>query len=231
MKPAHLSPTLLANTLCSLSDRDLDSSLVPLLDNGDHQQLNDDNRDQSRLEPAQRTAPVEISRGSPATSIYLTSIETASSNDSGLCTDSDESLSFLEDEHSHLVVLHSKHKLLVDLMREVYAIFDQRWTANIQAHAGSSPSVTPPLNQNPTQNSSCKGKKRCREDRDSTPPNDGGSRKKPSPETSSNTEKQKDSFACPFHKHDPAKYRCSVDDGSKYRACGGPGFPSIARLK
>ena len=231
MTHLHISSALPANTPCSPSDTDLDSSLLLLPENGGPQQPHDDNRDQSRLEPVQRTAPVEISQGSPAASIYRTSTETASSNNSSPFTDSDELLSFLEDEHSQLVVLHSKHKLLVDLMREVYAIFDGGWTAKIQAHAGSSPSVTPPSSQNPTNNSSRKAKKPYRDDRESTPPNDGESRKRSRSEIPSNTEKQKEPFACPFHKHEPAKYCCSVVDGSKYRACAGPGFASIARLK
>ncbi|CAF9907907.1 MAG: hypothetical protein HETSPECPRED_007934 [Heterodermia speciosa] len=155
----------------------------------------------------------------------------ASSSETSLCPDSDESSNFLEDDDGHLVVLHSKHLLLVDLMQEVYAIFDQRWAANVQGHVGSSDPTTPPTNQNRKSDSSRKGKKRCRDDRDFTPPNDGGSRKRPSNEIPSNTEKQNDPFACPFHKHEPAKYCCSVIDGSRYRACVGPGFATIARLK
>ena len=192
----------------------------------------DESHDQLGLEASQRMTPVDPSPGSPATSIYYSSPETASSNDTSLCADSDESSSLLEDKHSHLVVLHSKHMLLVDLMQEVYAIFDERWAAKIQTHAGPSPSITSSSNQNTTSDSSRKdNKRRCRDDRDSTPPNDGESKKKPSGEISSNVEKQNNPFACPFHKNEPTKYCCSVVDGSKYRACVGPGFASISYLK
>ena len=221
----------LANIICSLSNEDLGSPLLGLPDNGSPRRLRDTYRDQPRVESIQCRAPVDTNRGSPATGIYCPSPETASSNDTGLSGDSDESSCFLEDMDSQLVLLHSKHMLLVDLMQEVYSIFDQRWAAKTQAHAGSSPSDTPYSSQNSTSDSSRKGKKRCRDDRDSTPPNDDESRKRPSIEISPNAEKQNDPFACPLHKHEPAKYCCSVVDGSKYRACIGPGFATIARLK
>ena len=229
--PISISQAPLPNVTSSLSDGILGSQLLALPGNGSPQLSNDENCDQPCLESTQRSAPVDISQGSPATNIYRPSPETRCSDDTSLCTDSDESSIFLEDEDSHLVVLHSKHMLLVDLMQEFYAIFDQRWAAKIQAHAGSSIPNTPPSSQNKTSLPSSKGKKRCRDERDSTPPNDGESRKRPSFEISSNAEKQNDPFACPFHKNEPAKYCCSVVHGSKYRACVGPGFTSIARLK
>ena len=218
-------------TICCPSEEIRDPLLPALPDNGSPQRLQNESNDQQRLEPIQLTAPVDINQGSPATSIYCTSSEAASTNDTSLCTDSDESSSLLDAKDSYMAVLHSKHMLLVDLMQEVYAIFDQRWAAKRQAHAGSSPPETPYSSQNKTNDSSRKDKKRCRDDRDSTPPNDGESRKRARSKMSLNAEKQDNPFACPFHKHEPAKYCCSVADGSKYRACVGPGFASIARLK
>jgi hypothetical protein len=38
-------------------------------------------------------------------------------------------------------------------------------------------------------------------------------------------------LACPFHKHNSTKYTCNRVTGSKYRACAGPGWTSISRLK
>ena len=229
--PISISKVPSANDISSPSGGEEGSPLLVLPDNGSPQLSNDEDCDQPCRESTQRIAPVDISQGSPATSIYRPSLETRCSDDTSLRTDSDESSIFLEDKDSLLMVLHSKHMLLVDLMQEVYAIFDQRWAAKIRAHAGPSFSNTPPSNQNKTSIPSRKGKKRCRDERDSTPPNDGASRKRPNFESSSNAEKQNDPFACPFHKSEPAKYCCSVVDGSKYRACVGPGFTSIARLK
>lgn len=233
MTPTDTSQGPPERTICFPSEESRDSPLLALPHNGSCRQTHHEIHDQPRLEQTQCMAQADTSQWSPATSIYCTSSEAASSNDNdtSLCADSDESSSLLEAEDSYLVVLHSKHMLLADLMQEVYAIFDQRWAANIQAHAGSSPSTTPPSSQNSRNNSSRKGKKRGRDDGDCTPPNEGESRKRPSTEITTNAEKQDNLFACPFHKHEPAKYCCSVVDGSKYRACVGPGFASIARLK
>ena len=229
MSPVVRRPT--TYTTCFLSDGSRDSLLLAPPEKGSPQPSHNETSDQPRLAPTLRMASIDIGQASSATSNCCPSPELASSSESSLCPDSDESSNFLEDNGGHLVVLLVKHMLLVDLMQEFYAIFDQRWAAKVQGHVGSSPPTTPPTNQNRKSDSSHKGKKRCRDDRDFTPPNDGGSRKRPSNDIPSNTEKQNDPFACPFHKHEPAKYCCSVIDGSRYRACVGPGFATIARLK
>jgi hypothetical protein len=48
-------------------------------------------------------------------------------------------------------------------------------------------------------------------------------------------------LACPFHKKDPSKYNIQFDEAgdetadknkkTEYRACAGPGFKNIQRLK
>ena len=229
--PADIRQGPPADAINFPTDVDWHLPLLTLPDNGSPQQPQNEICDQPRLESIQRMAQADISQRSSAISTYCPSPETASSMEASLCADSEESSSFLAHRDSHLVYLHSKHRLLVDLMQEVYAIFDQRWGAKLQAHAGSSPPNTPLSNQNTPSDHSRKGKKRSRDDRDFTPPNDAGSSKRPRREISSNSEKQNDPFACPFHKNEPAKYCCSVVDGSRYRACVGPGFASIARLK
>ncbi|KAL8791001.1 MAG: hypothetical protein Q9195_006075 [Heterodermia aff. obscurata] len=203
MTPVTISQETPANTTCSPFDEKPHSLPLASPENCSTQQPHNENHDQLRLQPTRRMASVDILQRSPATSIDSPSPETTSSNETSLCTDSDESSGFLDDNDTQLVVLHSKHMLLVDLMQEVYAIFDQRWDAKIQAHAGSSPTNTPPSSQDRTSASSRKGKKRCRDDRDFTPPDEGQRRKRPSSEFSSNPEKQNDPFACPFHKHEP----------------------------
>jgi hypothetical protein len=37
-------------------------------------------------------------------------------------------------------------------------------------------------------------------------------------------------FACPYHQHNPKKYRVNIQS-SDYRSCAGPGWNSMARIK
>lgn len=38
-------------------------------------------------------------------------------------------------------------------------------------------------------------------------------------------------FSCPYFKHNPSKYGLNTANGSRYRACSGPGFQSVTRVK
>ncbi|KAL8779180.1 MAG: hypothetical protein Q9213_007066 [Squamulea squamosa] len=144
--------------------------------------------------------------------------------------ESDTSHSPSPESDSALVLLHLKHELMVRLMLEVYTIFDQRCSANTQTHAGATPSTSPGSSHLSTAHRIGRGRKRDRDDRDATPSPNRSKRirenNKPSSEPADGR-----LFACPFHKYDRSRYCCSFVDGRKYRACVGPGFNNIARLK
>lgn len=148
----------------------------------------------------------------------------------GYFSGSDESSSQSLESESKLEMLHMKHKILVRVMQDFYPIFDQRWTAKFQIQAGETSSTGCVPNQEISEGTNSRGRKRQRENRDQTPPDDGskrsGNNQKPPP-----TPEESRLFACPLHKHNPKEYCCSIANGSKYRACGGPGFTSISRLK
>lgn len=145
-------------------------------------------------------------------------------------SESDGSQGSVLEQHAHSAVLHSKHELLARLMQEVYAIFDQRWRGMFNSHAGDT-STSVPLHSSTSQSRrGGKSQKRHRDDRDTTPPEDRSKRRrqndKPSPTPADNR-----MLACPFRKHDSNRYCCNSRNGLKYRACVGPGFESISRLK
>jgi hypothetical protein len=59
-----------------------------------------------------------------------------------------------------------------------------------------------------------------------------GNRKNPDlPGTSQPRTKIQRRYACIFYKHNPITYDTNGVTGAKYRACGGPGFESVSRLK
>lgn len=161
-------------------------------------------------------------RSSRPGSQYSLETSDSSGSDESSCPSSGHDL--------QLGVLHMKHALLNGLMHEFYAIFDRRWTANVQTHTRETSSTGPvPSQRSPDhKNSMCR--KRQRHDRDQTPPDDRSKRNRNN-EKSSTTPEENRLFACPFHRYDRNKYCCSVVDGPKYRACAGPGFTTISRLK
>ena len=38
-------------------------------------------------------------------------------------------------------------------------------------------------------------------------------------------------FSCPYFKYNPSKYGLNTVNGSRYRACSGPGFQNVTRVK
>jgi hypothetical protein len=71
--------------------------------------------------------------------------------------------------------------------------------------------------------------RRSREDRRSPSPN--GSDIGPQPKRISTSHVGGVKFACPFYKRDPQKFRVNDKTGGRYRACAGPGWDSVARIK
>ncbi len=133
----------------------------------------------------------------------------------------------------HLVMLQAKHKLMVALMEDVYAIFDSKWKVDLRTCAtNSSDSSGKHATQSKSEASGVhqKGKRRMK-DRDSSPPGDGESKRGRRGVSAVGSQSLNRQYACPFHKHDSQKYSTNIETGAKYRACMGPGFATIARLK
>lgn len=155
------------------------------------------------------------------------------SRDSGSETGSDDMENLSIEGDSRLTMLHSKHELITSLMREVHALFDQRWSKALRSHANTASHNSTPCGIDgcfPSGNSQGTQKRR-RDERDTTPPEDHNDRKRSKKNSSLATENLARLFACPLHQNNPIKYCANTIDGSKFRACAGPGFTTISRLK
>ena len=122
--------------------------------------------------------------------------------------------------------------MMVSLMRDVYAIFNPHWKAEVRSHAGNRAGSTGAHAQNSNSRippSAGKSKRRL-QDRDSPPPNGNDEKKRKTKSPSSGDDGQR-LFACCFHKFNAQKYCSNDDTGSKYRSCAGPGFSKISKLK
>lgn len=164
-------------------------------------------------------------------SVQSSAQSTGISSELMIDTESDDSSSVSLEQESQLTILQSKHVLLAKLMRDVYAISEGGLIGAVQEHTG--PSASAPSKLNPFLDSSqpSSGQKRRREDRDSTPPKDGQEGKRKRHQQSPASGKEERLLACSFHKNDCTMYSCNTINGPKYRACAGPGFKSISRLK
>ncbi|KAL8671571.1 MAG: hypothetical protein Q9168_003933 [Polycauliona sp. 1 TL-2023] len=118
-------------------------------------------------------------------------------------------------------------------MREFYAIFDQRWSVASRSHANTAPdkSGAYDIGESFLSGDFQGTRKRRRNNRDTTPPEDDNNRKRSGKGSSLVAENQIRLFACPLHQNNPIKHCANVLDGSKFRACAGPGFATISRLK
>ena len=146
-------------------------------------------------------------------------------------SDSVEDLS-LEDS-SRLTILYNKHLLVTSLMQEIYALFDQRWSQTLRSHGNTSADRSTPCDIDGSFSSgdAQRTRKRKCDGRDSTPPEDHDDKKRPRKKLSLAAENSSRLFACPLHQNNTTKYCASIIDGSKFRACGGPGFATVSRLK
>ena len=137
----------------------------------------------------------------------------------------------------NVLLARAKHKMIACIMKDVYALLDPNGDVAVRQHIvfegrGSVAAQNSMWTQHDGDRQP--GRRRKRDD-DTSPPGDGNNdddrkRSKRSP----SKVKQNDSqltYACPFHKYDPQKYRPTADSGSLYRTCVGPGFKSISRVK
>ena len=174
--------------------------------------------------------PLRSSQSSPVHGLF-TEEEKQSS-----CSNESDDISI--DDELRLVLLYMKHRLIVELMRDIYAMFSGKWIWNDKmrscAVAGSGPLGNPsrePKVPESQGSSFQRPSKRQRLDRES-PPRDDRNRKRKKADLAD--PKMKDAsrlFACPFNKFDPRKYSTNSGTGATYRSCAGPGFSKIARLK
>ncbi|KAL9035856.1 MAG: hypothetical protein Q9180_004626 [Flavoplaca navasiana] len=123
----------------------------------------------AHLKERSNTADVKIKSGSTSEQSCGSRSETES--------DSVEGLS-LEDS-SRLIILYKKHLLITSLMQELYALFDQRWSLAFRSHGNTSADKSTPRD---IDGSFLSGdvqctRKRRRNERDSTPPEDHDDKK------------------------------------------------------
>ena len=159
--------------------------------------------------------------------------ESGATSDSRTESDtSDDTASPTLENKTWLTVAYVKHRMMISLMRDFYAIFNHQWQVDVRCHAGSRAASTDARAQNSSsQTPPSVGKsKRRLQDRDSPPP-DGNDEKKRKTKSSSSGDDGQRLFACCFHKYNAQKYCSNDDTGSKYRSCAGPGFSKISKLK
>ena len=149
--------------------------------------------------------------------------------------DSDDTIPQSPKEDAKVTIAFAKHQLIASLMQDVYAMFNTQWHRGPKEHAASQStywSKQPHQSQAANQASVDKGTKRAT-GRDSPPPDDIGRKRRRANSRSSDPTGvgRKLLFACPFHKSNPLVYRANHASGTDFRACAGPGFSTISRLK
>lgn len=117
-------------------------------------------------------------------------------------------------KESCLVVLHSRHKLMARLMRQVYSICDPHWKG-VREHAGSSSSHESVPGEKVQYCISQQIQKRRRDGQDSSPPDDRRYRKKHERHSPFESENDGRVVAYPLHKRDPNRYCCSAVNGAR----------------
>ncbi|KAH0545448.1 hypothetical protein FGG08_000449 [Glutinoglossum americanum] len=137
-------------------------------------------------------------------------------------------------------ILHLKTRALVDrVMAEFHTLFEASWAARMTSRAGSEncspPNSAPAVGRTSESSSSPSGGgKRGMADREADNDENEGDcpkRQRPNPPLrDTGTDALK--LACPFHKRNPQKYGIDHLTGSAtYRACSGPGWDTVARMK
>ena len=145
----------------------------------------------------------------------------------------DKNRSLSPSTNSDLALAYARHRLIVSLMREVYAMFNSKWGPEIHtctnSQAGYSSGQT---NQSESQAESIrKNGKRRLEDRDSPPGDDNNIKRDKRDSNNPKAQDQGLPYACPFHKYAPQKYCMNNDTGAMYRSCAGPGFSFVSHVK
>lgn len=176
----------------------------------------------------------QIAEGSPEDATEVTTKSGSTSDwDSKSETESDNVENLSIEDDSRLTILHSKHLLIVCLMREFYAIFDQRWSVVLRGYANTAANRNAQYDIDASfPSSDSQGtRKRKINGRDTTPPEDYDDERRSRKKSSLATVNLDGLFACPLYQNNPIRYCASIIDGSKFRACAGPGFATISRLK
>ena len=131
-----------------------------------------------------------------------------------------------------LKIVQAKHRLMVTLMKEVYAMFDSKWKGGVRTCAPSQQRSSETHAQSSQSKASRGGKnaKRRLNDRDISPPGDDNGKRKKKDDLETVLLQPPQLFACPFHKYDPYKYSINSHVGLKYRSCLGPGFKFMSHV-
>ena len=134
---------------------------------------------------------------------------------------------------SRLELLHAKHQIVVNIMRDVYVLFDPQWTAGAKNCAGheETSSAQGPSPNNSTSRSKNRSKRKS-DELDPEPPgeSDDGKRRNRGAKQPGQIQ-QAPLYACPFNKFAPQRYCITNGTGQKYRTCWRPGFDSMARVR
>ncbi|KAI9764307.1 MAG: hypothetical protein M1840_008525 [Geoglossum simile] len=134
-----------------------------------------------------------------------------------------------------------KRALIDRVMVEFRALFEANWTSNAtqQAASGSRPHNSSHAQTSGNSSKSSlptnKNGKHRMADRDIGEPDDDDENNHPKRRKANSTPPDTTNdglkLACPFHKRDPRKYSTNNVTGIKYRACSGPGWVKIGRIK
>ena len=132
-----------------------------------------------------------------------------------------------------MTMAYAKHQMMISLMKDVYAIFNSQWKADLRSRTGSQAASTGASSQSSSSRmpSSTAGGKRRMQDRGSPPPDANNEKKRRKRSTKTGDGGQERLFACFFHKYNAQKYCSNSETGTKYRSCAGPGFSKISQLK
>ena len=141
-----------------------------------------------------------------------------------------------------LNLLYAKHMTILNLMRDVYAIFNHTWHADSKTCGTSSgqsescnasrPSVGPSTNEDCRQaKAEPRNGKRKDGDGEDDPPDEGNGGKRVKPLSATGSTEKPRRYACPFNKRHPWKYCPNDRTGQTFRTCYRPGFETISRLK
>jgi hypothetical protein len=137
-----------------------------------------------------------------------------------------------------------KRRILESIMEEFNTIFFSCASGSSRgqtdgSESGPSSNTGKQSSSSAQQSQTCSsiraGKKRARErDQSSEGEDDGNQKRHKNSLLTSSATGQPRLLACPFNKHDPNIYSpCNKDKdlAYKFRCCGGPGWPTVARLK
>ena len=149
-------------------------------------------------------------------------------------SDSSEDTSIASTENDPwLTVAYAKHRVMVSLMMDVYAIFNSQWRVGFRSQTGSQSASPDAYSQDSSSSkpSSTSSGKRKAQDEDCHPSDVHGEKKRKIGSPKSGNGHHGRLFACCFYKYNAQKYCSNSDTGTKYRSCAGPGFSKISQLK